>query len=112
MRTKRQGMIVWFQHRKNIKTIKRYGHLLYVSKKMRYAVLYVNQDQYENIINDLLERPFVTKIDRSHRPFLKTDYENALRIKQNNMIIKLVFKHFCTIFAEVFFLEENVLKNC
>lgn len=89
MRTKRQGMIVWFQHRKNIKTIKRYGHLLYVSKKMRYAVLYVNQEEYEDIMNDLLERPFVTKIDRSHRPFLKTDYENALPDKAKQYDYKI-----------------------
>ena len=78
MRIKRQGMIVWFQHRKNLKTIKKYGNLLYVSKRMRYAVLYVNQDEYEEIMEKLLSYSFVSKVDRSYRPFLKTDFENAL----------------------------------
>ena len=43
MRIKRQGLIVWFQHRKNLKTIKKFGNLLYVSKKLKYAVPYVDQ---------------------------------------------------------------------
>lgn len=78
MRTKRQGIIVWFQHRKNIKQIKRYGNLLYVSKKMRYAVIYTEQDKIEEVVNSLLKLSFISKVDVSARPFVKTDYENAI----------------------------------
>lgn len=77
MQIKRQGMIVWFQHRKNIKHIRRFGHLIYVSKKMRYAVLYVNQSDIDSVEEKLLKLPFVSKVERSYRPFLKTDFENA-----------------------------------
>src|SRR5699024_10323290 len=78
VRTKRQGIIVWFQHRKNIKQIKRYGNLLYVSKKMRYAVIYTGQDKMEEVVHSLLKLSFITKVDVSARPFIKTDYENAI----------------------------------
>ncbi|HLS07876.1 YlbG family protein [Lentibacillus sp.] len=77
MRTKRQGLIIWFQHMKNIKHIKRYGHLLYASKKLKYAVIYVDQEFLENIEFKLLKLPFVTKVERSYKPFLRTDFENA-----------------------------------
>jgi len=77
MRIKRQGMIVWFQHRKNVKHIKRFGHLIYVSKKLRYAVLYTNQSEVASVEEKLLKLTFITKVERSYRPYLKTDFENA-----------------------------------
>ncbi|TFJ94542.1 YlbG family protein [Lentibacillus salicampi] len=77
MRTKRRGLIVWFQHMKNIKHIKRYGHLLYSSRKLKYAVVYVDQEILENAESKLLKLPFVSKVERSYKPFLRTDFENA-----------------------------------
>ncbi|MBO1003536.1 YlbG family protein [Pseudogracilibacillus auburnensis] len=78
MHNKRQGIVVWFQHRKNIKHIKRFGNLLYVSRKMRYAVVYVNQSEIDTIEDNILKLPFISKVDRSYKPFLKTDFENAI----------------------------------
>lgn len=78
MQINRQGIIVWFQHRKNIRNIRRYGHLIYVSKKMRYAVLYVDQVDLENIVEDISTLPFVSKVDISYKPYVKTNYENAI----------------------------------
>lgn len=77
MRIKRQGLIVWFQHMKNIKQIKRYGHLVYVSKHLKHAIVYVNQDEVEDKVLKLEKLPFVSKVDKSYKPFIKTEYENA-----------------------------------
>lgn len=77
MQAKRQSIIVWFQHRKNIKHIKKHGNLIYVSSKLRYAVLYVDQAEIDVISEKLLKLPFISKIVESQRPFLNTDYENA-----------------------------------
>ncbi|GGJ86857.1 UPF0298 protein [Lentibacillus kapialis] len=77
MRTKRQGLIVWFQHMKNIKHIKRYGHLIYSSKKLKYAVIYVDQEALDNIESKLLKLPFVSNVDRSFKPFVSSNFENA-----------------------------------
>ncbi|MFB4167612.1 YlbG family protein [Virgibacillus sp. JSM 102003] len=77
MITKRQGLIVWFQHMKNLKQIKRYGHLIYSSRKLKYAVIYVDQEELEMIETKLLKLSFVSKIDRSYKPFIRTNYENA-----------------------------------
>lgn len=78
MQIKRQGIFVWFQHRKNIKHIRRYGNLLYVSKRLRYAVVYVDQIDVDTIVADLSKLSFITKVDVSYKPFLKIDFDNAL----------------------------------
>ncbi|GAA0444346.1 MAG: YlbG family protein [Bacillota bacterium] len=77
MRTKRQGIVVWFQHMKNLKQIKRHGHFLYSSKKMKYAVLYVDQEEIEKVEEKLLRLSFVSKVERSYKPFVRIDFENA-----------------------------------
>lgn len=77
MQTKRQSIIVWFQHRKNIKHIKKHGNIIYVSTKLRYAILYVDQAEIDVIAERLLKLPFISKTDKSQRPFISTDYENA-----------------------------------
>ncbi|WP_164215356.1 DUF2129 domain-containing protein [Virgibacillus sp. YIM 98842] len=78
MRVKRQGLIVWFQHRKNIKQIKRHGHLLYISKKLKYAVIYVNVSDIERVEEKLLKFPFVSKVERSYKPYVQTNFQNAM----------------------------------
>ena len=77
MRIERQGIIVWFQHLKNIKQIKRHGHLIYVSKKLKYAVIYVDKQEVEEKMEKLNKYSFVSKVDVSYKPFVKTEYENA-----------------------------------
>ncbi|GGM20457.1 UPF0298 protein [Paraliobacillus quinghaiensis] len=77
MRIKRQGLIVWFQHMKNMKQIKRYGHLIYVSRNLKYAVVYVDQEEAEDKLVKLQKLPFITKVEHSFKPFIKTEYENA-----------------------------------
>ncbi|WP_026570475.1 MULTISPECIES: YlbG family protein [Sediminibacillus] len=77
MRTKRQGLIVWFQHMKNIKQIKRFGHLIYVSKQRKYAVVYVDQLEAEETVDRLNKLPFISKVDFSYKPYVNTEFENA-----------------------------------
>lgn len=74
----RQGLFVWFQHRRNIGKIRKYGHVIYVSHKMRYALLYVNRDEIDEKEAQLKNLPFISKIERSYKPYIKTNFENAL----------------------------------
>lgn len=82
MRVKRQGIIIWYQHRRNIKQIKRYGHLIYTSNKLKYAVLYVDQEGIEDVEKRLKKLSFVKKVMLSHKPFIRTDYENLKSDKE------------------------------
>lgn len=78
---KRQGLIVWYQHRRNINKIKRYGHLLYTSKQQKYAVVYVDQDRIDMIEDQLLKLPYIKKVKRSQKPFIRTNYERKEPVK-------------------------------
>lgn len=76
MRTKRQGLVVWFKHRKNIRQLKRLGHLLYVSMKMRYAIIYVDKKDIAEVEKRLTNYSYVIKVEQSYKPFVATTYEN------------------------------------
>ncbi|WP_079529734.1 MULTISPECIES: YlbG family protein [Halobacillus] len=77
MRVKRQGIIVYFQHMKNIRQIKKHGHLIHASKKQKYALLYVDHEDAEFKMEKLERLPFVSRVDLSHKPAIRTNFENA-----------------------------------
>lgn len=77
IKTKRQGIIVYFQHMKNVRQIKKHGHLIHASKKHKYALLYVNQEDLEYKMEKLDRLPFVSRVMPSYKPEVRTDYENA-----------------------------------
>lgn len=77
MFTERQGLVIWLYSLKNAKSLRRFGNVHYVSSRMKYAVLYCNQDESEALAKKLSSMPFVKKVDFSYKPFLKTEYENS-----------------------------------
>ncbi len=73
----RQGIIVYLHTLKQVKMLRRFGNIHYVSKKLKYVVLYTNMDDVEAIVEKLNSYSFVKKVERSYKPFIKTDYENS-----------------------------------
>ncbi|WP_018662904.1 YlbG family protein [Heyndrickxia acidiproducens] len=77
MLSDRQGLIIWLYQLKHNKFLRRFGNIHYVSKKMKYVVLYCDRSDVQMIQGKIENLPFVRKVDRSMKPFLKTEYENA-----------------------------------
>lgn len=77
MLVKRQGLAIWFQKMKNVKYIKKYGHLMYVSKKMKYAIVYVDMDEVDETLQTIKKLPFVKKVEVSSKPYIKTEFESV-----------------------------------
>lgn len=75
MFAERIGYIVWFSDWKAARGLDKYGTLHYLSRKMQYAVLYMNADAAEESIRNLQRLPYVRKIERSYRNEIKTEYE-------------------------------------
>ena len=73
----RQGIIVYLHTLKQVKMLRRFGNIHYVSKKLKYVDLYTNMDDAEAIVEKLNSYSFVKKVERSYKPFIKTDYENS-----------------------------------
>ncbi|SDB87386.1 Uncharacterized protein YlbG, UPF0298 family [Pelagirhabdus alkalitolerans] len=89
MRTKRQGLIVWFQHMKNIKQLKRYGHLIAISRQSKYAVIYVDQDDVEDKVTKLESLPFISKVEPSFKPFIRQEFESKTAVKDKEYEYKM-----------------------
>ena len=77
MLTGRQGVFVWLYTLKQAKQLRRYGNVLYISKKLKYVHLYCNMDETEGIVEKLQKLSYVKRVDLSYRPFLKTEFENS-----------------------------------
>ncbi len=77
MLSQRQGLVVWLNSVKQAKMLRRFGNVHYVSKKLKYAVLYCNQDEIEDLITKLKSFSYVKKVEPSYKPFLKIEYENS-----------------------------------
>lgn len=74
---KRRGLIVWLSSLKYAKQLRKFGNVLYVSKKMKYAVVYTDEEIIERLKEQLESLYFVKKVDMSLKPDLKTEYQNA-----------------------------------
>jgi uncharacterized protein YlbG (UPF0298 family) len=77
MLTERQALIVWLHSLKPAKSLRKYGNVHYVSKKMKYVVLYCDQSEIAALAEKLDTFSFVKKVEFSEKPFLKVDYENS-----------------------------------
>ncbi len=73
----RQGIIIYLHNLRQAKSLRKYGHVHYISRKMKYVVLYCNQDEVESVMKKVRQISAVKKVVPSYRPFLKTTYENA-----------------------------------
>lgn len=74
---KRQGLIVWLLSLKQIKALRRYGNVHYISKRYKYAVIYCDMDEVDFIMSKLKALSFVKKVEPSYKPFLKMEFENT-----------------------------------
>lgn len=73
----RQGIIIWLYSLKQAKMLRKFGNVHFVSKKLKYVVLYCNQDEVEDLTAKLQAYSFVKKVEPSYKPFLRLEFENA-----------------------------------
>ena len=72
----RQGIIVWLYTLKQAKMLRKFGNIHYVSKRLKYVVLYCDLVDTEKIMEKLNSYSFVKKVEPSYKPFLKVEFEN------------------------------------
>ena len=56
---KRRGLIVWVYSLRQLKNLRRFGFVHYVSRKMKYVVMYLNEEDYEMKKNKIEQFHFV-----------------------------------------------------
>lgn len=77
----RTGLIVWMHSLKQVKALKRYGNIHYVSKGMQYVVLYCDERTCDHTIKQLNALSHVQKVQKSLRAFLATDYSDTNQLE-------------------------------
>ncbi|MED3647263.1 YlbG family protein [Halalkalibacterium halodurans] len=73
----RQGMAVYLTSLKFARQLRRFGYVHYVSKKMRYVVLYCNEEAVQTTMKKLQSFHFVKDVQLSMRPYVQTEFQNA-----------------------------------
>lgn len=58
--------------------LRKFGNVHYVSKRLKYVVVYCNMDEAERIAAKIGSYSFVKQVDLSYRPFLKVEFESKL----------------------------------
>lgn len=77
MMQERQGLIVYVHQLKHAKSLRKFGHVQYISRRLKYVVLYCNRDETTYLKNKIQRLPFVKDVVESYRPFLKNEFENS-----------------------------------
>lgn len=80
--TPRRGIIVWMYSLKQVRNLRRYGSVLYVSKKMKYVVVYLNETDLETSIPKIERLHFVRQVDYSYRPDIEMNFAEKIGKKQ------------------------------
>lgn len=73
----RQSIIIWVNSLKYVKYFRRFGNIHYVSKRLKYIVVYMDMSEVNDVIKKIRTLPFVKKVEKSYKPFLKTEFEQA-----------------------------------
>lgn len=78
----RQGIIVWVYSLRHLKTLKRFGLIHYVSKRMKYVVVYVDRVDAEAIEKKLNGLHFVRQVELSYRPEINMNFSERIGSKK------------------------------
>ncbi len=69
MENKRQGIIVYLHSLKHSKMLRKFGNVHYVSKRLKYVVLYCDMDLIEKTMEKISSYSYVKKVEPSYKPF-------------------------------------------
>ncbi|MDN4073562.1 MULTISPECIES: YlbG family protein [Fictibacillus] len=85
----RMGLAVYLHSLKFSKQLRRYGNVHYISKRMKYAVIYCDGSKIEDVASKLESLHFVKEVKRSFKHEIKTEYESKIPDKAKEYDYKM-----------------------
>lgn len=76
--TQRQELVVWLKGTKKLNQLKKYGYVYYVSRKMKYAIVYTSAAKATEMQQKLSELACVKKVIVSPRQEIDMNFDNVL----------------------------------
>lgn len=71
----RVSLVVYLKHIKYERQIRKYGHIVHSNRQRKYVIMYVNENEADDVVNKLMKLKYVRHIDGSPYRFLKKSYE-------------------------------------
>lgn len=68
--TARRALIVYINGKRVVRALRHYGIVRYVSRRMHYVVLYVDQDKVDQLTKKIDHMRAVRRVEQSYRPDL------------------------------------------
>ncbi|WLR43644.1 DUF2129 domain-containing protein [Bacillus carboniphilus] len=73
---KRQGIAVYLHSLKHAKSLRRFGNVHYISKKMKYVIIYSEKSNVEQIVEKISSYSYVKYVEVSQKPNIKLEFES------------------------------------
>lgn len=70
---KRRALYVFMRGLKQVEQLKKFGDIAYISNKMNYVALYVNEEEVDDLVAKLKKYRFVKTVKPSARPDIDPD---------------------------------------
>ncbi|HBY82095.1 DUF2129 domain-containing protein [Staphylococcus sp.] len=71
----RVSLVIYLKHIKHERQIRKYGHIVHSNRQHKYVIMYVNENEADDVVNKLMKLKYVRHIDGSPYRFLKKIYE-------------------------------------
>lgn len=78
---KRRGLVVWVYSLRQLKNLKRFGFVHYVSRRLKYVVLYLNESEFEEKKQKIQQLHFVRQVEPSYRPDVEMNFADKIGTK-------------------------------
>lgn len=85
---KRRSLVVWVYSLKQLKTLKRFGFVQYVSRRMKYVVIYMDEGLIEEAEKKIKGLHFVRKVERSYRPDVEMNFAEKIGTKAAYQVVE------------------------
>lgn len=74
----RTGLAVWVKDLRKARSLGRLGNIHYMSKRLHYVCMYIDARKEQQLVNRIQKMPFVTRVEKSLRKEIPTEYEGII----------------------------------
>ncbi|MBU0437298.1 DUF2129 domain-containing protein [Staphylococcus casei] len=71
----RTSLIIYLKHMKHERQVRKFGHIVSTNRQQRYVVMYINEQEADQIVGKLIKLKYVKHIEGSPYKYLEKVYE-------------------------------------
>ncbi|MBS7576143.1 MULTISPECIES: YlbG family protein [unclassified Enterococcus] len=74
----RRLIAIYFYNPRFLKNLKRFGEVFYISRKLKYALMYVDESDLDKILSQIQKLHFVREVEKSYRPDIEMNFADRI----------------------------------